>query len=64
MDNENRDVSMTVTTTITISHEEMHELKLTDSYMKNLGYVLKATTSWGKTFEKIFWSNSIKTLEE
>ena len=48
---------MTVTTTISISHKEMNELKLTDKYLKDLGYVLKTTTEWGKVFEKIFWTS-------
>lgn len=46
---------MTVTTTVTISHDEMHKLKLTDEQMREIGYRLKATTTWGKTFEKISW---------
>ena len=54
---EDREVSMTVTTTISISHKEMNELKLTDKYLKDLGYVLKTTTEWGKVFEKIFWTS-------
>lgn len=47
---------MTVTTTVTISHEEMHKLKLNDECFKNLGYFLKQTNSVGKVYEKISWS--------
>ena len=53
---------MTVTTTVTISHEEMQRLHLTDDNFKDLGYFLKQTTAVGKTFEKIAWSNAKEQL--
>ena len=57
MAEENREVSMTVTTTITISHEEMNKLGLRDDYLKQLGYHLKSHNEYGKVFEKIFWTD-------
>lgn len=48
---------MTITTTVTISHEEMRKLGMTDQSFKNLGYYLKHTTSYGKVFEKISWTD-------
>ena len=62
MAEENREVSMTVTTTIRISHKEMENLKLTDNYLKKLGYQLKTSTSYGKVFEKIFYSNRVDAI--
>ena len=49
--------SMTITTTVTISHEEMRKLGMTDQSFKELGYFLKETTTYGKIFEKIFWAD-------
>ena len=48
---------MTITTTVTISHEEMRKLGMTDQNFKNLGYFLKQTNSYGKIFEKINWTD-------
>lgn len=52
---------MTVTTTITISHEEMERLHLTDKSLEAIGYRLIKTTTFGKVFEKISWN--MKALE-
>ena len=49
--------NMTITTTVTISHEEMRKLGMTDQSFKNLGYFLKQTTTYGKVFEKITWTD-------
>ena len=54
---------MTITTTVTISHEELHNLGLKDEDFKALGYNLKRVTSWGKTYEKIAWQNAIDIKE-
>ena len=51
---------MTITTTVTISHEELHSLGLSDEDFRNLGYRLKDTTTWGKTYEKIAWQNAVQ----
>lgn len=53
---------MTITTTVTISHEELHELGLNDNSFKELGYFLRNSTSYGKTYEKIAWSTDKETL--
>ena len=50
---------MTITTIVTISHEELHSLGLSDEDFRNLGYRLKEATSWGKTYEKIAWQNAV-----
>lgn len=47
---------MTVTTTITISHEEMERLHLKDKNFEVLGYKLIKNNSFGKIYEKISWS--------
>ena len=49
--------NMTITTTVTISHEEMRKLGMTDQAFKNLGYFLKQTNSYGKIFEKVYWTD-------
>lgn len=56
---------MTITTTVTISHEELCELKLKDEDFRSIGYNLKASNSYGKVYEKIAWqtANSEKPLE-
>lgn len=50
---------MTVTTTVTISHEEMHDLHLTDKSFKDVGYRLKQITTLGKIYEKVSWNTPI-----
>ena len=54
---------MTITTIVTISHEELHNLGLSDEDFRTLGYRLKYTTTWGKTYEKIAWQNA-KDIKE
>lgn len=51
---------MTITTTVTISHEELHDLGMTDNSFRELGYNLKETNSWGKVYEKIAWNSTCK----
>lgn len=55
---------MTITTTVTISHEELHDLHMTDKSFRELGYNLKETTSWGKTYEKIAWQTATKDISK
>lgn len=56
---------MTITTIVTISHEELHNLGLSDSDFRGLGYTLKESNSWGKTYEKIAWQNAVpKDIKE
>ena len=51
---------MTITTTVTISHEELHDLHMNDKSFKELGYNLKAATEVGKVYEKIAWNSTCK----
>lgn len=51
---------MTITTTVTISHEELHDLHMTDKSFRELGYNLKAATEWGKVYEKVSWNSTCK----
>lgn len=55
---------MTITTIVTISHEELHSLGLKDEDFKVLGYNLKETTTWGKTYEKIAWQTATKDISK
>ncbi len=55
---------MTVTTTVTISHEEMHDLHLTDKSFKDVGYTLRQTTTVGKIYEKVSWNTPIFEVQK
>lgn len=51
---------MTITTTVTISHEELHDLHMNDQSFRELGYTVKESNSWGKVYEKIAWNSTCK----
>lgn len=51
---------MTITTTVTISHEELHDLHMTDKSFRELGYNLKVANEVGKVYEKIAWNSTCK----
>lgn len=43
---------MTITTTVNISHEEMHNLHLSDAAFKNMGYHLSEVSAYGRVYSK------------
>lgn len=55
---------MTITTTVTISHEELHDLHMNDQSFRELGYNVKEANSWGKVYEKIAWQTATKDISK
>ena len=51
---------MTITTTVNISHEEMHNLHLSDAAFKNMGYHLSEASAYGKVYTKTSWNATCK----
>lgn len=51
---------MTITTTVTISHEEMHNLHLSDAAFKNMGYHLSEVSAYGRVYSKTSWNATCK----